>query len=63
MPPLGNLYQVPVYLDCTLADQPTLVFQAGSHRATMKIAMADYWRLVQPTVGDFALTHATTQLA
>jgi Ala-tRNA(Pro) deacylase len=57
MPPLGNLYHVPVYLDCTLADQPTLIFQAGSHRTTLKIAMTDYWRLVQPKVGDFALMH------
>ena len=58
MPPLGNLYHVPVYLDCTLADQPTIVFQAGSHRTTLKIAMSDYWRLAQPKVGDFALMHA-----
>jgi len=58
MPPLGNLYHVPVYLDCSLADQSTIVFQAGSHRTTLKIAMSDYWRLVQPKVGDFALLHA-----
>ncbi len=60
MPPLGNLYDVPVYLDDALADQSTLVFQAGSHRTTLKIAMSDYWRLVRPTVGDFALTRKTT---
>ncbi len=57
MPPLGNLYHVPVYLDCTLADQPSIVFQAGSHRRTIKIAMADYWRLATPTIGDFAMQH------
>jgi Ala-tRNA(Pro) deacylase len=55
MPPFGHLYQVPVYLDRTLADQPHIVFQAGSHRTTMKIAMSDYRRLVKPTTGDFAL--------
>jgi Ala-tRNA(Pro) deacylase len=60
MPPLGNLYDVPVYLDNTLADQSTLVFQAGSHRATLKIAMSDYWRLARPKTGDFALTHKLT---
>ena len=54
MPPFGNLYKLPVYLDCTLAEQPVLVFQAGSHRATMKIAMADYFRLASPTIADFA---------
>ena len=55
MPPFGNLYHLPVYLDRSLADVPHLVFQAGSHRETMKIATADYLRLVSPTVGEFAL--------
>lgn len=63
MPPLGNLYHVPVYLDCTLADQSTIVFQAGSHRTTLKVAMADYWRMVQPKVGDFALLPSTQPAA
>ncbi len=63
MPPLGNLYYVPVYLDCTLADQATIVFQAGSHRTTLKVAMSDYWRLVQPKVGDFALLPSTQPAA
>jgi Ala-tRNA(Pro) deacylase len=62
MPPLGNLYDVPVYLDSALAEQATLVFQAGSHRTTLKIAMSDYWRLVKPAVGDFALTHETAKM-
>ena len=53
MPPLGNLYDVPVYLDDALADQSTLVFQAGSHRTTLKIAMSDYWRLARPKDGRF----------
>jgi Ala-tRNA(Pro) deacylase len=55
MPPLGHLYKVPIYLDRSLVDQPYLVFQAGSHRTTMKIAMSDYVRLAGPVIGDFAL--------
>jgi len=57
MPPFGNMYHLPVYLDGTLADQPYIVFQAGSHRKTIKIAMSDYWRLAAPTIGDFAVRH------
>ena len=53
MPPFGNLYHLPVYLDRSLADEPYLVFQAGSHRETMRIAATDYVRLVSPTVGEF----------
>ena len=54
MPPLGNLYNVPVYLDRVLANQPHLVFQAGSHHTTMKVALSDYLQLVKPVIGDFA---------
>lgn len=53
MPPFGNLYNVPVYLDRSLASMPYLVFQAGSHRDSMKIAMSDYLRAASPVVGDF----------
>jgi Ala-tRNA(Pro) deacylase len=55
MPPFGNLYHLPVYLDRSLAEIDHLVFQAGTHRETMKVAMADYRQLVSPIIGDFAL--------
>lgn len=57
MPPFGNLYHVPVYLEKQLLEQPSIVFQAGTHHTTMKIAMSDYVRLASPIIGDFALRH------
>jgi Ala-tRNA(Pro) deacylase len=57
MPPFGNIYQVPVYIDRSLVDEPYIVFQAGTHHTTMKIAMSDYQRLINPTVSDFTLHH------
>jgi Ala-tRNA(Pro) deacylase len=63
MPPFGNLYNVPVYLDRSLAEQPYLVFQAGSHHETMRLAMADYLRLASPTVGEFSLRHPDAAVA
>jgi Ala-tRNA(Pro) deacylase len=56
MPPFGNMYNVPVYVDRALTEDPEIVFQAGSHRDTMKIGYTDYVRLAQPVVADFA-TH------
>jgi Ala-tRNA(Pro) deacylase len=56
MPPFGNLYNVPVYVDKALAESPDIVVQAGTHRDTVKISYADFARLAQPTVGDFT-TH------
>ena len=54
MPPFGNLYQVPVYVDQALANQDQILFRVGTHRDAIKMAYADYARLVQPTIGDFA---------
>jgi Ala-tRNA(Pro) deacylase len=54
MPPFGNLYGVPVYVDPSLAEESNIVFRIGTHRETMKVAYADFARLVQPTVGAFA---------
>ena len=55
MPPFGNMYNVPVYVDRALTEDPEIVFQAGSHRDTMKIAYDDYARLAQPSVVEFAV--------
>ncbi|MBM3136215.1 MAG: YbaK/EbsC family protein [Chloroflexi bacterium] len=56
MPPFGHLYNVPVYVDKALSESPHIVFQAGTHRDTVKIRYADFARLAQPTLGDFT-TH------
>ena len=54
MPPFGNLYGVPVYVDRSMAEEPDMVFRIGTHRETMKITYADFARLAQPVVGDFS---------
>ena len=54
MPPFGNLYGVPVYVDETLAEDETIVFRAGTHTDTMSVAYVDFDRLVEPTIADFA---------
>jgi Ala-tRNA(Pro) deacylase len=55
MPPFGNLYGVPVYVERTLAEDETIVFRSGSHTQTMSISYSDFERLVEPTVAQFAL--------
>ena len=54
MPPFGNLYDVPVYVDQELAQRGKIVFRVGTHEDTMKVAYADFARLAQPIVGAFA---------
>ena len=54
MPPFGNLYDLPVYVDEALAEDETVVVQAGTHSDTMRLEYADFERLVEPTVVGFA---------
>jgi Ala-tRNA(Pro) deacylase len=54
MPPFGNLYNVPVYVDRSLTDNETIVVQAGTHTDTISLKYADYTRLVKPKPAQFA---------
>jgi Ala-tRNA(Pro) deacylase len=55
MPPFGNLFGLPVYVDTILSRDETIVCQAGTHTETVRLRYADFARLVAPTVGDFTL--------
>jgi Ala-tRNA(Pro) deacylase len=52
MPPMGNLYGVPVYVDKALTGDPEIVFQAGTHTDTIKVRYRDFERLACPEVRD-----------
>ena len=54
MPPFGNLYGVPVYVETALAEDETIVFRAGTHTDTMSVSYADFERVVEPTIAEFA---------
>lgn len=56
MPPFGNLYDLPVYVDATMGQSARIVFQAGTHTVTMSVAYADFERLAEPKVVDIAVT-------
>ncbi len=50
MPPFGNLYGISVYVDPSLARNPQIIFNAGSHRETITLPYADFERLVRPQI-------------
>lgn len=54
MPPFGNLFDIPLYVDKGLAEDETIVFEAGTHTDTMSMKYADFERLAKPTVAEFA---------
>jgi Ala-tRNA(Pro) deacylase len=55
MPPFGNLYGVPTYLDKHLAEQDYIVFEAGTHTDAIKMSYSDYEKIVKPKVEDLAI--------
>jgi len=50
MPPFGNLYDVPVYVDGSLAEHEEITFNAGTHHELVRMAWADMARLVDPQI-------------
>jgi len=50
MPPFGNLYGMDVYAGEALAGDQEITFNAGSHTELMRLAYADFQRLVRPRV-------------
>jgi len=52
MPPFGNLYEMPVYVDRQLAADERIVFQACRHTETVEMAFTDFMCLAHPILCD-----------
>jgi Ala-tRNA(Pro) deacylase len=50
MPPFGNLFGLPVYVDSELEKDETIFFNAGNHVQTVRLRYQDFKALVQPVV-------------
>jgi len=53
MPPFGNLYGLPVYVDQSLTEDEDIVFQAGTHSDAIRMRYMDFAVLVFPVVEEF----------
>jgi Ala-tRNA(Pro) deacylase len=58
-PPFGSLYGVSVVVAPEMAQQEHIVFCAGSHDEAMSMSYAEYVRIEQPLVADFAAAPTT----
>ena len=54
MPPFGNIYNLPTYVDSYLTKDEDICFNATTHSEVIKMKYADYEKLVKPVVGTFA---------
>ena len=53
MPPFGNLYRIPVYVDQSLTEDEEIVFQAGTHSDAIRMRYWDFAGLVFPVIAEF----------
>ena len=53
MPPFGNLYGLPVYVDQSLTEDEEIVFQAGTHSEAIRMRYWDFASLTFPVVEEF----------
>ena len=53
MPPFGDLYELPFFVDMSLAENKFIVFNAGTHQDTIKMDYRDYARIAEPDLVEF----------
>ena len=56
MPPFGNLYEMPVFVEESLSKDKEISFNAGTHNELIQLAYEDFARLVRPNVAKFSLS-------
>lgn len=56
-PPLGKLYNVPVWMDASFEDHPTIIFNAGTHTDTIQMSTGDFKKVEKPQVGRLVEAH------
>jgi Ala-tRNA(Pro) deacylase len=57
LPPIGDLFGVPVYADAALLDVERITFHAGSHRHAVRMGRRDWERTARVRYGDIAMTY------
>ena len=54
IPPIGELFGIPLWVDDSLGREAETVFSAGTHHETVHLAYRDFVRLAKPTFGAFS---------
>lgn len=54
MPPFGPLYRVPCFVDVRLTRFKELVFNAGNHMESLRMATPEFLRIAEAEIADLA---------
>jgi Ala-tRNA(Pro) deacylase len=63
IPPFGTLFQIPIYCDRTLAQQPEIEFRAGTVKDTIRMPLSEFAQIEAPTMADFSSPSDPTRSA
>jgi Ala-tRNA(Pro) deacylase len=63
MPPFGNLFGMPVYVDEMLTRDAEIAFNAGTHNELIRMAYEDFERLVSPGIIYFVVEKSSATAA
>jgi Ala-tRNA(Pro) deacylase len=58
IPPFGQLFGVPVFVDESLVNQREITMPAGDRGTAIRMRAAEYLRLAAPRTGHFAIAEA-----
>ena len=58
MPPFGNIYGMPVYVEESLTRDREIAFNAGTHKELIQLSYEDFARLVHPKILRFSSVRA-----
>ena len=53
VPPFGNIFQIPLYIDERLRENEEIVFNAGDHTKSIQMKETDFETVAKPIVGKF----------
>jgi len=54
VPPFGNLFNIPLYVDVKLRDNEVIDFNAGLHTKSIEMKELDFEKVTKPIVGEFS---------
>ena len=63
IPPFGNLYGLPTYVDLSVARIEEIVFSAGTSTDSIRLAYLTYTEIVKPFFGLFSVRAQRAQLS
>lgn len=52
--PLGNLFNLPLYVDKQLTEEEEIVFGTGLHTKSILMKCSDYCQIANPMIGDYS---------